>query len=122
MVVYIYGGWLQPHTSNNCGSLFLLAGGGASETTAHVEHENFLRAVVNATPMAVMKPGSSWMSDSMLSLDSISLYSSGGGGGAGEYQLATPDTGRKGSSSSSNPFAKAINHVRYAAGGGGGGG
>jgi hypothetical protein len=100
-----------------------LSGGGVSETTAHVEHENFLRAIVNATPMAVMKPGSTWgMSDSTLSLDS--LYSSTGThhhalshhhqhlsvgvDSYGTHQI-TPEAGRKG-----NPFMKAMNTLRYA--------
>lgn len=95
-------------------------GGGVSETTAPVEHDNFLRAIVNATPMGVMKPGSDWMTDSTLSLDSIysSTNNGAGVGGLGSSSSsshlethATPDTGRKG-----NPFMKAMNTLRYAAG------
>jgi len=99
--------------------LKISTGSGVSETTAHVEHENFLRAIVNATPLAVVKPGSSW-SDSTLSLDSLYSPSSAAHHTHHHAHLSvanemyapqvTPDSGRKG-----NPFMKGfINTLRYA--------
>lgn len=88
-----------------------------SETTAHVEHENFLRAIVNATPLAVVKPGSTWMSDSTFSLDSISnaiaqpkmgVHHHHQDSQSYSHQI-TPEVGRKG-----NSFMKAMNTLRYA--------
>lgn len=97
--------------------VFAFAGGGASDTTTHVEQENFLRSIIHATPMALIKPGSTWMSNSNLSLDSI--YSSGLGGSTNHhipsidshshFSQITPEVGRKG-----NRFAKAMNTLRYA--------
>ncbi|OXA58822.1 Myotubularin-related protein 13 [Folsomia candida] len=98
------------------------AGSGVSETTAHVEHENFLRAIVNATPLAVVKPGSTWMSDSTFSLDSISnaiaqpkmgVHHHHQDSQSYSHQI-TPEVGRKG-----NSFMKAMNTLRYAGTSGG---
>lgn len=81
-----------------------------ADTTAHVEHENFLRALVNATPLGVVKPGlgARNFSDSTLSLDSV--YTTGQTlvhMHHGESKI-TPESNRK-----NNPFMKAMNTLRY---------
>jgi len=99
------------------------------EATAHVEQEMFLRALVNATPLAVLKQGSAWgMSESTLSVDSLCTSSTsshlldlssgttaGGVAGGSGRELAneiTPEAGRKASA-----FMKAMSTLRYAAAG-----
>ncbi|CAL8081456.1 unnamed protein product [Orchesella dallaii] len=95
-------------------------GAGVTDATAHVEHENFLRALVNATPLGVVKPGvAAWsLSESTLSLDS--LYANNAGQQLashmhhGDPMKITPEAGRK-----NNPFLKAMNTLRYAGTSGG---
>lgn len=89
------------------------AGAGVTDATAHVEHENFLRALVNATPLGVVKPGlcARSFTDSTLSLDSVYTTASAAQSMVsmhhGEAKI-TPEVGRK-----NNPFMKAMNTLRY---------
>lgn len=90
------------------------AGAGVTDATAHVEHENFLRALVNATPLGVVKPGLGTprnLSDSTLSLDSVYTTNTGQSLTHMHHSDAkiTPEVGRK-----NNPFMKAMNTLRYA--------
>ena len=102
--------------------ILYVVGGGVSDAGAHIEQENFLRAIINATPVALMKPGSSWgLNESNLSLDSLLTTSTVVGHHSHLHKDShavlpsqiTPEIGRK---VPSNAFFKAMDTLRYGVG------
>ncbi|XP_037087660.1 myotubularin-related protein 13-like, partial [Pollicipes pollicipes] len=82
----------------------------SSDTSVALEQEKYMAAVVAATPLSVLRHGSSWgMSDSSLSIDSLVLQAaSAQPETAAGYPTLTPEMARKG-----NPFSKAMNTLRF---------
>jgi len=77
-----------------------------------MDQENFLRAIMNATPTHIGRPSSILgIFDSNLSLDSLLATHQYDGS-----TQNTPDVGRKGNT---NRFIKAMDTLRYAASGAG---
>nr|XP_018897778.1 PREDICTED: myotubularin-related protein 13 isoform X2 [Bemisia tabaci] len=71
-----------------------------SDSSSSVEQERYLNAIVNATPLSVLRQGSAWgMSDSSLSLNSLLMAAEDA------TNTLTPEASRR---SSHNPFNKAI--------------
>ncbi|XP_076069162.1 SET domain binding factor isoform X2 [Oratosquilla oratoria] len=92
--------------------------GATSEASYSMEQEKYLSAIVQATPVSVLREGSSWaLTDSSLSINSLVLTV---GTGTLEpyhpsYPTLTPEVGRK----SNNPLSKAMNTLRTSGGKGG---
>lgn len=94
---------------NNLSNIFV---GNTSEVSYSVEQEKYLAAVVQSTPVSVLRDGSSWrLTDSSLSINSLVLAA---GGATLEvspyhptYPTLTPEVGRK-----TNPISKAMNTLR----------
>ncbi|XP_045127188.1 myotubularin-related protein 13-like isoform X9 [Portunus trituberculatus] len=90
--------------------------GNTSEVSYSVEQEKYLSAVVQSTPLSVLRDGSSWrLTDSSLSINSLVLAA---GGATLEvppyhpsYPTLTPEVGRK-----TNPLSKAMNTLRISTG------
>ncbi|KAG7155690.1 Myotubularin-related protein 13-like, partial [Homarus americanus] len=90
--------------------------GNTSEVSFSLEQEKFLAAVVQSTPVSVLRDGSSWrLTDSSLSINSLVLAA---GGATLEvppyhptYPTLTPEVGRK-----TNPLSKAMNTLRTSGG------
>ncbi|XP_042205464.1 myotubularin-related protein 13-like isoform X4 [Homarus americanus] len=90
--------------------------GNTSEVSFSLEQEKFLAAVVQSTPVSVLRDGSSWrLTDSSLSINSLVLAA---GGATLEvppyhptYPTLTPEVGRK-----TNPLSKAMNTLRISTG------
>ncbi|KAK8374776.1 hypothetical protein O3P69_012541 [Scylla paramamosain] len=112
--------WRHPRTK-----ALLLRGAGfhtmsvmrnTSEVSYSVEQEKYLSAVVQSTPLSVLRDGSSWrLTDSSLSINSLVLAA---GGATLEvppyhpsYPTLTPEVGRK-----TNPLSKAMNTLRISTG------
>ncbi|KAK3881737.1 hypothetical protein Pcinc_013820 [Petrolisthes cinctipes] len=106
--------------------------GNTSEASYSLEQEKYLSAVVQLTPLSVLRDGSSWrLTDSSLSINSLVLAAGGGGAGgmvsnvsattlelpppyhhyhhhqSSSYPTLTPEIGRK-----TNPLSKAMNTLR----------
>ncbi|XP_047497581.1 myotubularin-related protein 13-like isoform X3 [Penaeus chinensis] len=90
--------------------------GTTSEVSYSVEQEKYLAAVVQATPLSVLREGSTWrLTGSSPSINSLVLAA---GGATLEvppyhptYPTLTPEVGRK-----SNPLSKAMNTLRTSGG------
>lgn len=105
----------------NANTASAAAAGPNDSVSSSLEQERYLNAIITATPVAVLREGSSWaMSDSTLSITSLvltvgnSAHSSGSGlsptGG-----LDTPDVGRKSNYFSHGTISKAMNTLRQSA-------
>lgn len=71
----------------------------SENATSSAEQEKYLGAVVQATPLSVLRQGSAWgMSESSLSIDSLLLTAEH------DHQGTTPEQARK----ITNPFTKAV--------------
>lgn len=82
------------------GLLISFSGVSHSDSSSSVEQERYLNAIVNATPLSVLRQGSAWgMSDSSLSLNSLLMAAEDA------TNTLTPEASRR---SSHNPFNKAI--------------
>lgn len=110
---------LRANTNANASSAATT--GPNDSVSSSLEQERYLNAIITATPVAVLREGSSWaMSDSTLSITSLvmavgnSAHPSGSisptGGG-----LETPDAGRKNSYFSHGTISKAMNTLRQSA-------
>lgn len=97
------------------------ASGPNDSVSSSLEQERYLNAIITATPVAVLREGSSWaMSDSTLSITSLVLtvgnsHPSGGGGLSPTGALDTPDVGRKNSYFNHGTISKAMNTLRQSA-------
>lgn len=107
----------------NANSVAAAATGPNDSVSSSLEQERYLNAIITATPVAVLREGSSWaMSDSTLSITSLVLtvgnagHSSGGGlSPTGGFD--TPDVGRKNSyfGHGTGTISKAMNTLRQSA-------
>ena len=108
----------------NANSVAAAATGPTDSVSSSLEQERYLNAIITATPVAVLREGSSWaMSDSTLSITSLVLTvgnsALGGSGLSPTGGLDTPDVGRKNSSSyfghGTGTISKAMNTLRQSA-------
>lgn len=80
----------------------------SSETSAHIEHEKYISAIVKVTPLSALRSvGSDGIHDSTLSITSLVL----GNSGMDNFPTLTPEVIRR-----SNPIQKAVNSLRSSGG------
>lgn len=102
----------------NANSVAATTAGPNDPVSSSLEQERYLNAIITATPVAVLREGSSWaMSDSTLSITSLVLTvgSSGMGSGSGVSPtggLETPDVGRKSNYFGHGTISKAMSTLR----------
>lgn len=107
----------------NSSSAATASAGPTDSVSSSLEHERYLNAIITATPVAVLREGSSWaMSDSTLSITSLVL-TVGNSGAASCYGgvsptsvLDTPDVGRKSNYFGHGTISKAMSSLRQNAG------
>ena len=111
---------LRANTNANAASA--AATGPNDSVSSSLEQERYLNAIITATPVAVLREGSSWaMSDSTLSITSLVLTAGNSAHPAGSISptsvggLETPDSGRKNNYFSHGTISKAMNTLRQSA-------
>ena len=104
----------------NANAAAVAAAPGPNDTvSSSLEQERYLNAIITATPVAVLREGSSWaMSDSTLSITSLVLTvgNSGMASGSGVSPtggLDTPDVGRKNNYFGHGTISKAMSTLRH---------
>lgn len=104
-------------SNTNSSSAASGAAGPNDTVSSSLEHERYLNAIITATPVAVLREGSSWaMSDSTLSITSLVLTvgssSISPGGVSPTNVLDTPDVGRKSNYFGHGTISKAMSSLR----------
>lgn len=106
-------------SNTNANSTSAAAAGPNDPVSSSLEQERYLNAIITATPVAVLREGSSWaMSDSTLSITSLVLTvgNSGIGSASGVSPtggLETPDTSRKSNYFGHGTISKAMSTLRH---------
>lgn len=100
----------------NANSAAAATSGPNDPVSSSLEQERYLNAIITATPVAVLREGSSWaMSDSTLSITSLVLTvgnSASGSGVSPTGGLDTPDAGRKNNYFGHGTISKAMSTLR----------
>ena len=104
----------------NANAAAVAAAPGPNDTvSSSLEQERYLNAIITATPVAVLREGSSWaMSDSTLSITSLVLtvgnsVMASGSGVSPTGGLDTPDVGRKNNYFGHGTISKAMSTLRH---------